>query len=111
LLVIEDWKELIQAGFPPEQEIVTKHFCYFGPVPESLYKQIRDETWRQAFRAAAEAADAEVAERPELRMKFWTQGLGESTFDLLEKITNLDPSSRPKIEEVLAHQFWQDKLV
>ncbi|KAF2208112.1 hypothetical protein CERZMDRAFT_50015 [Cercospora zeae-maydis SCOH1-5] len=110
LLVINDWKELIEAGIPPEQDIVTKHFCYFGPVPESLYNQIRDEDWRKAFRAAAEAADLEVTERPEMRMRFWTQGLGENTVDLLEKMTNLDPKCRPKIEEVLAHRYWQDSL-
>ncbi|PPJ54271.1 hypothetical protein CBER1_06572 [Cercospora berteroae] len=46
LLVVEDWKELIEAGYPPEQDIVTKHFCYFGPVPDTLYEQIRDEHWR-----------------------------------------------------------------
>lgn len=60
LLVVEDWKELIEAGYPPEQDIVTKHFCYFGPVPDTLYEQIRDEHWRKAFQSAAEAADAEV---------------------------------------------------
>ena len=110
MLVIDDWKELIEAGFPPEQDIVTKHFCYFGPVPETLYEQIRDEDWRKAFRAAAKAADLEVTERPEMRMRFWTQGLGESAVDLLGKMTNLDPKRRPKIEEVLDHRYWQDSL-
>ncbi|PIA94291.1 hypothetical protein CB0940_08807, partial [Cercospora beticola] len=110
LLVVEDWKELIEAGYPPEQDIVTKHFCYFGPVPDTLYEQIRDEHWRKAFQSAAEAADAEVKERPEMRMEYWTQELGASTFDLLSQLTNLDPRARPNITDVLAHPYWKDSL-
>ncbi|KAM3416192.1 hypothetical protein BST61_g7798 [Cercospora zeina] len=110
LLIVEDWKELIEAGFPLEQDIVTKHFCYFGPVPEALYEHIRDEDWRRAFRSAAQAADAEVIERPEMRMQYWTQELGASTFDLLSQLTNLDPGGRPNIGQVLAHPYWKDSL-
>ncbi|CAK1365196.1 unnamed protein product [Cercospora beticola] len=63
-----------------------------------------------AFQSAAEGADAEVKERPEMRMEYWTQELGASTFDLLSQLTNLDPRARPNITDVLAHPYWKDSL-
>ncbi|KAF1849203.1 kinase-like protein [Cucurbitaria berberidis CBS 394.84] len=108
LLVLHDYQELLKAGIPPEQEVITKHFCYFGPVPESLYEQIKDENWRTALRGAAKMAEAEVQERPMLRLETWGQQLGEAAVDLLSKTTSLDPKSRSTIDQVLALPFWQD---
>lgn len=81
MLIIKDWKGLIAAGISPEQDMVIKHFYYFGPVSENLCKRIRNEDWRAVLRGAAQAADVEVTERPEARMRSWTEGLGEHTVD------------------------------
>lgn len=82
MLIIKDWKGLIPAGISPEQDMVIKHFYYFGPVSSNLCKRIRDEDWRAAW-----AADVEVTERPEARMRFWIEGegLGEHTVDFVGK--------------------------
>lgn len=81
MLIIKDWKGLIAAGISPEQDMVIKHFYCFGPVSSNLCKRIRDEDWRAALRGAAQAADVEVTERPEARMRCWIEGegLGEHT--------------------------------
>lgn len=105
---MNDYQSLIKSGITPEQEILTKHFCYFGPVPEALYQQIQDEDWRNALRLAAQMADAEVEERPVLRMSFWGEELGSAALDMLSGMTNLDPKARLTIDEVLAHPYWKE---
>lgn len=81
MLIIKYRRRLNVAGISPEQDMVIKHFYYFGPVTENLCKRIRDEDWRAALRGAARAADVEVTERPEARMRSWIEGegLGEHT--------------------------------
>lgn len=88
--------------------MLTRHFAYFGPVPESLYASIPDETWKTALRGAAQAADLEVTRRPELRLRIWGQQMTELTLDLLSKMNNLDPGARPTMRQVLQHPFWED---
>lgn len=56
MLIIKDWKGLIPAGISPEQDMVIKHFYYFGPVSSNLCKRIRNEDWRAALRGAAAQA-------------------------------------------------------
>ncbi|SMR50503.1 unnamed protein product [Zymoseptoria tritici ST99CH_1A5] len=108
LLVLRNYQDLVKAGITPEQEIITKHFCYFGPVPESLYQQIRDENWRTALRSASEMAEAEVKERPILRFRLWGQELGDSAMELLSGMTNLDPKARLTMDQVLALEYWRE---
>lgn len=50
LLIVNDYHTLERACITAEQEVVTKHFCYFGPVPGSFYQQIRDENWGLFYR-------------------------------------------------------------
>jgi hypothetical protein len=108
LLILNDYQNLVKTGITPEQEVVTKHFCYFGPVPESLYEQIKDDKWRVALQVASRMAEAEVEERPMLRLRVWGQELGETAVDLLSRMTNLDPKARLTIDQVLAHPYWQE---
>ena len=75
---MNDYQKLAKAGVTPEQEVLTRHFCYFGPVPESLYQQIKDKRWRHALQLASSMAEAELEERPMLRLRAWGQELGES---------------------------------
>ena len=107
-LILNDYQNLVKAGISPEQEVVTKHFCYFGPVPESLYQQIKDEKWRNALQIASKMAETEVEERPMLRMTVWGQELGETALDMLSGMTNLDPKARLTIDQVLALPFWRE---
>ena len=108
LITLSHYQNLIKAGITPEQEIVTKHFCYFGPIPESFYQQIEDEKWRTALQLASRMAEAEVKERPMLRLRVWGQELGETAMDMLSGMTNLDPNARLTIDQVLAHPYWQE---
>lgn len=70
--------------------------------------RIPDEAWRNALRGAAQAADLEVSEKPQLRMRIWGQEMTEPTLDLLSKMNNLDPGARPTMRQVLEHPFWKD---
>lgn len=108
MLLLENYQELLKAGITPEQEVLTRHFAYFGPVPENLFTRIPDEAWRNALRSAAQAADLEVTRRPGLRLRIWGQQMTEPTLDLLSQTNNLDPGARPTIRLVLEHPFWED---
>ena len=39
LLIINDYKALLQSRVTPEQEIMHRHFLYFGPLPAGLLKR------------------------------------------------------------------------
>lgn len=104
-MILNDYQDVVKAGVTPEQEVLTKHFCYFGPVPENLYLAVKDEKWSAALRLAATMAGAEVEDRPELRLRFWGQGLGEHAMVMLSGMTNLDLNARLTIGEVLALSY------
>ncbi|WPG97887.1 Hypothetical protein R9X50_00066900 [Acrodontium crateriforme] len=106
LLMLNDYQTLVKAGISPEQEVITKHFCYFGPVPEELYRQIKDEKWRTALQVASRMAEVKVEERPILRLNAWGQELGQTAIDMLSAMTNLDPEARPTIHQVLTFSYW-----
>ena len=108
MLLINNYQDLLKAGITPEQEVLTRHFAYFGPVPESLYTRTPDEAWKTVLRTAAHAADLDLCERPELRLRIWGQQMTEPTLDLLSELDNLDPGARPTIRQVLEHPFWDD---
>lgn len=108
MFLLDNYQDLLKAGITPEQEMLSRHFAYFGPVPESLYTRIPDEAWKIALRSASQAADLEVTERPELRLRIWGQQMTEPTLDLLSQTNNLDPGARPTIRQVLDHPFWKD---
>ncbi|PPJ51631.1 hypothetical protein CBER1_08836 [Cercospora berteroae] len=107
-LILNNYKELEKAGIEQELEVLTRHFSYFGPVPESLYEQFRDEKAKNALRMASDVAEAEVAEQPEARLKIWGESYGKVALDCLSGMTNLDPKARLKIDEVVAHGIWQE---
>ena len=106
--MLKDYHKLVEAWITPEQEILTKHFCHFGPVPERLYPQVKDEKWRVALQMASKMAEIEVSDRPELRLGVWGEELGKAAMELLSGMTNLDPASRPTIDQVLALPYWRE---
>lgn len=108
MLTLDDYQSPVKAGITPEQEIVIRHFSYFGSVPECLYQQIKDEKWRVALKSAARMADLQVEERPGLRLGVWGKELGEKALHMLSGMTNLDPNARLTIDQMLALAFWRD---
>ncbi|KAH6723144.1 kinase-like domain-containing protein [Leptodontidium sp. MPI-SDFR-AT-0119] len=108
-LLLNDYKELVKQGISAEQEILTRHFIYFGPVPEGLYKQVNDKNWCEAMKESSEIADLAAKDQPELRFTSWSQELGSAAQDMIYWMTNLDPAHRTTIDHVLSHRWWQDR--
>jgi hypothetical protein len=73
-LLINDYQELVKSGIRPEQEILIRHFSYFGPVSDGLLKQVKNEDWCNALSGASEIDEA-VKEQPELRFERWGRSL------------------------------------
>jgi hypothetical protein len=53
-------------------------------------------------------AEETVEEQPNLRLRVWGEELGERALDILSGMTNLDPSARLTIDQVLTHPYWQE---
>lgn len=87
--------------------MVTRHFCYFGPVPQGLFEQVDDQTWDAAFRDSAEAARQAVEDNPGLSFATWDKQLDPEAYDIIAWMTNLDPATRPSIEQVLNCPWWR----
>jgi hypothetical protein len=95
-------------GISPEQEILTRHFSYFEPVPEGLLKQVNSENWRNALNGASEMAEDAVKEQPELRFEYWGKELGFEAQNMISGMTNPDPAARKTIDDVSTHRWWQE---
>lgn len=107
-LLLDDYKELAERGISAEQEILTRHFTYFGPVPEGLFKQVNDKNWCEAMKAASEIADLAAKDQPELRFTWWSQELGSAAQNMISGMMTLDPAARTTIGHVLSHPWWQE---
>lgn len=105
---MNDYQNLVKAGITTEQEVITNHFCYFGPVPETLYQQIKDEKWRSALRLASRMVEEKVEEQPNPRSRVWGEDKGERALDMLSGMTKLDPTARVTIDQVPAHSCWRE---
>ncbi|KAK9786408.1 putative Kinase-like protein [Seiridium cardinale] len=55
-LFLNDYQELEKNGIRPEQEILIRHFAYFGLVPEELLQHVNSEDWYEALKGASEIA-------------------------------------------------------
>lgn len=108
LLDGSSYQELVEHGISPEQEIVTRHFCYFGPVPEGLLQRVDDEDWCNALKEASEVAERAVKELPDQRFARWGQELGPGAQDMISGMTNLDPTARLTMDQVLMHPWWRE---
>jgi hypothetical protein len=105
-LLLDDYQELVNRGITPEQEILTRHFCYFGPVPDAILKVAGDGDWSAALEGAAKIADAMVKDEPGLRFERWGEELGSEALRMISEMTALDPEARLGIDQVMAHPFW-----
>jgi hypothetical protein len=104
---LDNYHELVKSGISPEQEIVTRHFCYFGPVTEGLLKRVGDEDWCHNLKLASATADRALKEQPELRFAQWGEDIGPEAQNMIAGMTNMDPTARTTIDQVLAHLWWQ----
>jgi hypothetical protein len=107
-LLINDYQELVKSGIRAEQEILVRHFSYFGPVSDGLLKQVNSEDWCNALSGASEIAEEAVKEQPELRFECWGKELGSETQNMISGMTNPDPTARTTIDQVLTHRWWQE---
>jgi serine/threonine protein kinase len=107
LLLISNYQELVKHGISPEQEILTRHFSYFGPVSDGLLKQVNNEKWCNALSGASKIAEEAVKEQPELRFERWGEELGPEAQNMISGMTNPDPTARITIDQVLTHRWWQ----
>ncbi|KAI9711553.1 MAG: hypothetical protein M1820_002118 [Bogoriella megaspora] len=108
LLLLDDHQELAKSGISPEQEILIRHFCYFGPGHDGLLQQVSSEVWRNALRGAMEIAWDAVKEHPEQKFEWWGKELGPAAQNMISGMTNLDPTARTTIDQVLKHSWWQE---
>ncbi|KAK0627075.1 kinase-like domain-containing protein [Immersiella caudata] len=107
-LLLNDYQELVKNGISPEQEILIRHFSYFGPVTEGLLQQVNSEDWRNALKGASQIAEEVVMEQPELRFEWWGKELGPEVQNMISGMTNTGPMARTTIDQVLAHPWWQE---
>jgi len=107
---LEDYKELEQNNIRLEQEVLVRHFLYFGPLPEGLLKQVNDEAWCNALRIAAEMSEAVASNDPGVRFEQWPEDLAPNLSPeakgMISRMTNLDPAARATIDEILEHPWW-----
>ncbi|OAA68354.1 Protein kinase-like domain protein [Niveomyces insectorum RCEF 264] len=107
-LLLNNYQELVKHGIPPEQEILARHFAYFGLVPEGLLKQVDNELWCGALKEASASAAKAVKEHPDLRFQHWGAELHPEAQIMISGMTNPDPTVRPTIDQVMASPWWQD---
>lgn len=107
-LLLNDYHKLVARGITPEQEILTRHFSYFGPMPRALLQHINDEDWSDALRGTSDIANHAVDEEPGLRFEQWGVELGPEALHMFSGMTNLDPMARLTIQQILEHPFWED---
>jgi serine/threonine protein kinase len=106
-LLLNHYQELATRGITPEQEILIRHFSYFGSVPEGLLRQVSSENWCNALKAASEMAEEAVKEQPELSFESWGKELGFEAQHMIRGMTKPDPAARTTINQVMAHIWWQ----
>lgn len=107
-LVLNNYRELADRGVTPEQEILTRHFCYFGPLPGVVLEVVGDEHWSAALEGAAKIADEMVKDQPRLRFERWGEELGPEALHMIAGMTALDPNARLGIDRSMAHHFWTE---
>ncbi|KAI1509053.1 SPS1, serine threonine protein kinase [Pyrenophora tritici-repentis] len=108
VLLINDYQDLVKLGISPEQEILTRHFLYFGPANKGLLNQIASEKWTKALGLASKMAELAVQDQPEMSFEVWGQELGSEAYNMISRMTKPDPTARSTIHEVMAHPWWQE---
>ena len=92
----------------PEQEILTRHFSYFGAVTEGLLRQVNDEHWSESLKSASRVSERAVEDQPDQRFEQWGAGLGTAALAMISGMMKMDPGARLTIDRVLAHPWWEE---
>jgi hypothetical protein len=104
----EGYQKLTERGLSPEQEILTRHFSYFGPATEGLLRQVGSSLWCDALKEASAMGELAAEEQPERRFEHWGKDLGPAMQDMISGMTNPDPTARMTVDQVMAHPWWQE---
>ncbi|KAI0539965.1 kinase-like domain-containing protein [Xylaria digitata] len=110
LLLSEDDKvlaELAKLGITPREDILTRHFTYFGLANEGLLKQV-DSHEHTTLKKTSAVAELAVKNQPELQFKVWGKELGEAALDMISGMTKPDPTARLTIDQILGCSWWQE---
>ncbi|KAI8941288.1 hypothetical protein NX059_002518 [Plenodomus lindquistii] len=107
-LLISDYEDLRDLGIALEQEMLSRHFVYFGLPNDNLYNLVKDEDWCNIIRRSSHVAKTMIADEPELKFEMWARCLGPEALEMIGGMANIDPTARTGIEEVLAHSWWSD---
>ena len=102
----DEYQQLTQHGISPEQEILTRHLSYFGPVTEGLLQRVGDSDWCDALREASAMAELAAKDQPERRFEHWGKDLGPALQEMISGMTNPDPTARMTIDQVMTHPWW-----
>lgn len=100
-------EELAELGITPTEDILTRHFTYFGAVNEGLLKQV-DSREHSTLKKASAIAELAVKNQPELRFEVWGRELGGAALDMISGMTKPDPTARPTVAQVLGCSWWQE---
>ncbi|KAF2005369.1 kinase-like protein, partial [Amniculicola lignicola CBS 123094] len=108
-LIINNINDMIAKGISPEQEILTRHFTFFGLPPEALFKQINSEEWTSTLTLWSKIAEEIVRQHPEDKFESWGQDMPPDVYSAISAMTNIDPTARPTMAQVLAHEWWTNE--
>ena len=106
MLLNHNYQELKEKEITPEQEILVRHFSYFGPANDRLLERVVHEEWRDDLKGTSELARLEVKDNLKLKFEYWGEELGEEAVDMISSMTNPDPTARPTICQILDHPWW-----
>ena len=102
-----DHQELRKREVEPENEVLSRHIVYSGPLSEGLLKHTADETWQTVLDQVAEgAAGADSS----FHLSNWREdgfpNIDAGAKSMLTKIMNLDPAKKATIDYILADPYW-----
>ncbi len=111
LLLLEDEKQLAElaaVGIAPHEDILTRHFTYFGPANEGLLKQVDGGHAHNMLLKTSAVAERAVDDQPELRFEVWGEELGDAAVAMIAGLTRPDPEGRLTVEEMLESPWWRE---
>jgi hypothetical protein len=104
---MEVLEELAKLSITPREDILIRHFTYFGLVNEGLLKQV-DSHEHSTLKKASATAELAAKSQPQLRFEVWGKELGEAAVDMISGMTKPDPTARLTIDQVLRWSWWQE---
>lgn len=108
MLDASTYQSLVKDRISPGQEILLRHFAYFGPVSEGLLQRIDSEVWATALKGTSRGAEMAVTDEPGRRFEVWGKHLGLGAQSMISGMVNMEPLARTTIDEVLAHPWWEE---